>query len=140
MITYDDFKKEHGGVNYRQYWGFIQTVDELVPADTVKVFYPRNLYSVDGLLTLTLFTEKDVWILEKQKDDLNITVHKNYQVESFSRKIQSRNRNGGSTLNVSLRSGASLQFDSKADAPNEDWVETYTGFIDDVFDLIVKAP
>ncbi|SDE75575.1 hypothetical protein SAMN04488542_1022 [Fontibacillus panacisegetis] len=58
----------------------------------------------------------------------------------MNKQFHTRNRYEGSELSISLRNDETLEFYSKEDAPNEDWVETFSGYIDVIFDLVVKAP
>lgn len=140
MATYQDFKHDLMVPSNREYWGFIQSIDRFVPAENVKIFYPKNLYSGNPDLTLILFTERDIWIAEQSDQSVKITVHKNIQIENVTRQIHIRSRLSGTQLILSLRSGETLKFNSKDDAPNEDWIENFSGYIDDIFDLVIKAP
>lgn len=135
-----EFKRELSKPENREYWEVIQTIDRVIPADSVKAYYPLNLYSKKQDLKLFLFTEKDIWIVEQSGWSIKIILHKNIQVETVSRDFHTRNRFEGSELSISLRGGEPLKFNSKTDGPSEDWVDIYSEYVDNIFDLIVKAP
>lgn len=135
-----EFKRDLSKPENREYWELIQTIDPIIPADSVKAYYPLNLYSRKQDLKLFLFTEKDIWIIEQLGWSLKIILHKNFQVETVNRDFHTRNRFEGSELSISLRGGEILKFNSKTDGPNEDWTDTYSEYINNIFNFIVKAP
>lgn len=140
MSRFLDFKKGLSGPDSREYWEFLRTIDQVVPVENVKVFYPKNLYSGEPNLKLFLFTGNDIWIAEQTSwSSVQITLHKNIQAEKLTRQIQTRNRFDGTQLSILLRSGENLEFNSKEDSP-EDWIETFSEYIDEIFELIAKAP
>lgn len=135
-----EFRKVLSYPENRAYWEILNIVDQVVPSESVKAFYPLNLYSSKEGLTLFLFTEKDIWIAEQSGWSVDITVHKNYQVDTVNKQFHLRNRSEGIELNLSLRSEETLEFNSKDDAPNEDWIDAFSGYIDEIFNLMVQAP
>ncbi|MHA2856910.1 DUF3908 family protein [Paenibacillus lautus] len=134
-MNYIEFKKKMGqpivGVNPELFFN----VQKFVIDQNVRAFYPKNFFHENKETELYIFTEKDLWCFVVGKETTDATLIKDFQVDKL-RIIRANNqRLTGSNLEIKLISGDEIFFNAKEDS-NEDWVEQYTWYIEEIFDLL----
>lgn len=134
-MEYTQFRNYFGKPVFGIHHDLFSIIQKYVTDEEVSAFYPKNLL-IDGVnLEVIIFTDSDAWIFIKEESTIEVSVIKDFKVEKMKIIRSTGYQDYGLKLEIEFTSGDKLFLNSSEDT-NDDWKETFSLYIEDLFQLL----
>lgn len=135
MELYIEFKRYAGNPSRSLRRNIFQTIQNHVPDEVIRGFYPKHYLPDSKNLEMVIFTDDDIWFFTDNNLGTEIKIFKKYRVDKIKLNRAQNERFTSSRLEIDLESGEKIILDSTEDS-NEDWADTFTSYIEHIFNLL----